>query len=115
MIWWELLLEMSLLSALGIGYYYFQKHRYLKWLRLEPQVLAQDLFNYLNGETRIPDSAELTSILLSLEDFLEQRRTTWPVEEFQKFNSSLTNMPSDISKKMNQTQDLIGQLYANQK
>ncbi|GEM_PF-6736867 len=85
MIWWQILGEMALLSLLGVGYYFFQKKRYLRWLKEEPQVVAKDLFLYLNDEKNIPDSNELAALLISLEDFLEQRRDSWPMQELEAF------------------------------
>lgn len=104
--------EMALLSLLGVGYYFFQKRRYLRWLKEEPQVLAKDLFLYLNAEEQIPDSSELSTLLSSLEDYLEQRRESWPVEELKKFHASLPQtIPSNILKQLNQTQELVLKLY----
>lgn len=113
MIWWQLLGEIALLSLLGVGYYYFQKRRYLRWLKEEPQLLAKDLFLFLNAEERIPNSNELTTLLSSLEDFLEQRRATWPIEELKKFHSSIPqDLPSDITKKLGQANELVLKLFA---
>jgi hypothetical protein len=111
--WWELLAEMALLSLLGVGYYYFQKRRYLRWLKEDPQILAKDLFVFLNAEEAIPNSSELSTLLASLEDFLEQRRTNWPVEELKKFHASVPQtLPSDITKKLDQAFELALKLFA---
>lgn len=112
MIWWQILGEMALLSLLGVGYYFFQKNRYLRWLREEPQVVAKDLFLYLNAEEGIPNSDELANLLRSLEDFLEQRRDTWPTQELEIFYSSLpTSIPSNIMKKITSSKELINSLF----
>jgi len=113
MIWWQLLLEMAVLSLLGIGYYYFQKYRYLRWLKQEPQILAKDLFIYLNAEETIPESKDLEKILVSLEDFLEQRRSTWPLEELKNFAASLpATLPTNITRKIKEARDIAIKLYS---
>ncbi len=113
MIWWQLLGELALLSLLGVGYYFFQKRRYLRWLKEEPQLLAKDLFLYLNSEEQVPDSVELSDLMVALEDFLEQRRDTWPIDELKKFHASIpSTVPSIVVKKLDQAQELVLQSYS---
>ncbi len=113
--WWELLLEMSLLSLMGVGYYFFQKRRYLKWLKNEPQVLAKDLFVFLLEEKAIPESTELSNLLIGLEDYLEQRRPSWPIEELKNLHTSLpSTIDSKAHKKLTMALDLAQKLYSSQ-
>ena len=94
--WQNILVELIILVALGLGYYFFQRNRILRFEANKiPYLYSQMLQILLVHKDESLKQPLLDSLIIKLDDFINQTSSHDPKSEINEFMNS-SECPSEI-------------------
>lgn len=100
-VWQNLLVELIILAALGLGYYFFQRNRILRFeANRIPYLYSQMLQVLLVLKNENLKQPLLDSLIIKLDDFINQTSEHDPKNDISEFMNSV-ECPSEVRVELN--------------
>jgi len=87
-LWFNFALEIGLFSLLGIVYYFYQKRKIITYEENKVPLIMGYILEVCLSEKNEGAEVELDQLIIDLDDYLNHKRTTAPIQELRLFSKS---------------------------
>ena len=105
--WMNFALEIGFLSLLGVLYYFYQKRKLITYEENKTPLVMNFLLQSCLAEKKDFGQPELDQLIEALDDFLNKKATTPPIDLLKKYAQS-SDCPASLKEAIHETLQELG-------